>query len=541
MLAEIYPIKRLPRRFRTLSYMIPKGMAVERGTIVEIPFRTGTVFGVVASLRSEEASDRSFFAKPILKIFSPLVFSSAEVGWFEALAEELVLHAALPSFPKREKLTVKKVFGGKQLTIPADEILPLSETAKHMATLDRAFIFSLDLRRSAALISAYRKHCPDISIQIIAPHVRDAELLQTHLAHLSPFFLTGEETALKRFRIWKNYRESSNGILIGSRVAALLPHPKLGAVFLVRSSHRDQKQSNQNPRYDARHTASLLSKYLHARLFFLDAAPRTDDLLLFPEARFLRPLSLPQPSVADLVRERLVSPHPILSSTAVQTIFETLEKKKRVLCVYNKRGADNRAAVNILKHQFPKTSIVGLDKEIGLTKEAETADILVATQFYLESIFNPFDPDDFGLVVMLQADFPLFEKTCRALERTLDSAAEWQGAAHGMRAKFLLQSETPRLFSLFFDEPLAALKKDLEQRADYREPPCFRSLAIKPKQPDQKGLEQLRERIWRERPDAIVEKEMNGISVRVHPEAFRALHTLFSRIPDRFIIDTTAD
>ena len=546
MLAEVYPIKRLPRRFRTLAYAIPSGMAVGRGSVVKIPFRTGTVFGVVASIRAEEASDRTFFAKPMASLFPSLAFSPAEVSWFEALAQDMVqsvpslLHASLPAFPKREKAAARKTFEGRPLTIPADEVAALSEATAQMAALSRAFLFSPDLRRSAAIISAYRKLRPDIPIQVIAPHVRDAELLRASLAHLSPFFLTGEETPLKRFRTWAAYRESANGILIGSRLAALLPHPSLGAVFLIRSSHQDQKQADQNPRYNARLASELLSRHLKASLYFLDAAPRTDDLLLFPEAQFLRPLSLPNPTVADLAKERLVSPHPILTSTAMQAILETFGQGKRVLCIFNKRGADQKSVINILRRLFPKNTVAGLDKEIGATEETKRADILVATHYYLESVFDPFSPELFGLVLVLQADLPLFSQTCRSLEQALGSLAEWQGAAFAMRAGFAFQTESAALLTPFFDRPLAMLKKDLEQRADYQEPPCCRYLTLQAKEADPDGIARIRAQILRERPDAIIAEEQGGLTIRLHPQAFDALHTLFSRIPDRFIIDTTA-
>lgn len=604
MFSDIYPIKRLPRRFRALTYEIPDGMDARRGAVVQIPFRTGTVFGVISATRPKETIGGPFTLKPIIKIFPSILFSPMEMDWFEDLAKDLaqsvpsILYAAMPAFPKSETSDVETKMIGRPLTIPSDEAPLLAATAKHLTSLHRGFVFSSDLRRSAAIISAYRALRPSEPMLIIAPHVRDAGLLQSALSRLSPFFVSGEETTLKRFRAWVAYRKSADGVLIGSRVAALLPHPKIGTIFLVRSSHRDMKQSDQNPRYDARLAALLLSERANARVFFLDAAPRTDDLFFIRKEHFLRPFSLPQPVVADLSKERLVSPHPLLSSTVVQAIAETLEQKKRVLCVYNKRGVarqlscrdcgflflcpacqkalipyetklscpkcdkifehpltcpdchgarlaergtGNRAVVNALKRAFPGRSAALLDKETGETKETKTADMVVATQYYLEKIFDPFAPEAFGLVVMLQTDTALFSPTCRAIEQTFNSIAEWQGAAHGMRARFFLQTEHVSLITPFFQDPLAVLAKDLGQRADYHEPPCWRFVTIRPKKQNSSVMERLQTQILKERPDAIVGEEKNGFSLQVHPEAFRALLPLFSTISDDIIIDTSAD
>lgn len=604
MFSDIYPIKRLPRRFRALTYEIPDGMDVRRGAVVQIPFRTGTVFGVVAATQPKKVAGVSFTVKPIIKTFPSILFSSMEMDWFENLAKDLaqsvpsILYAAMPAFPKSETYDTETEMKGRPLTIPSDEAPLLAATAKRMTSICRGFAFSPDLRRSAAIISAYRTLRPSDPMLVIAPHVRDAGLLQSALARLSPFFLSGKETAIKRFRAWTAYRKSSNGVLIGSRVAALLPHPKIGTIFLVRSSHRDMKQSDQNPRYDARLAALLFSEHANASVFFLDAAPRTDDLFFIRKEHFLRPFSLPAPVIADLSKERLVSPHPLLSSTVVQGIIETLEQKKRVLCVYNKRGVarrlscrdcgflfmcnvcqkalipyetelscpkcgrvsehpltcpacqgarlaergiGNRAVANALRRAFPGRSIALLDKETGETKETKTADIVVTTQYYLEKIFDPFAQEAFGLVAALQTDSALFAPTCRAIEQTFNSIAEWQGAAYAMCARFFLQTEHASLIAPFFQDPLAVLAKDLEQRADYREPPCWRFVTIRPKKQNHAAMERLRTQILKERPDAVVGEEKNGFSLHLHSEAFHVLLPLFSTISDDIVIDTSAD
>ena len=64
------------------------------------------------------------------------------------------------------------------------------------------------------------------------------------------------------------------GVLIGTRLAALLPHPNLETIFLVRSSHSNHQQADQNPRYDSRRLAELSG----ANIVNLDVLPGLEDL-----------------------------------------------------------------------------------------------------------------------------------------------------------------------------------------------------------------------------------------------------------------------
>lgn len=124
MIAEIYPIMRMPRHVRVFDYAIPETLHhLKRGDVVVIPFRETDVLGVIASVKARAAT--KFRLKAIARHDTRIQFSDTELSFFESLAQELaqsvssILYSSLPEFPKR--LTVKPLpnLPSAALTIPS--------------------------------------------------------------------------------------------------------------------------------------------------------------------------------------------------------------------------------------------------------------------------------------------------------------------------------------------------------------------------------------------------------------------------------------
>jgi len=124
MVAEIYPLQRLPRRFRVFDYLVPEGVTVSRGSIVRISLRGRVSLGVVANVK--ETIEAGIKAKPIDGVLETSL-TEREMDAYESIAADIVqspsslLHAAIPSPPKRSSLPLAKgeIEGVASLRIPS--------------------------------------------------------------------------------------------------------------------------------------------------------------------------------------------------------------------------------------------------------------------------------------------------------------------------------------------------------------------------------------------------------------------------------------
>ena len=272
---------------------------------------------------------------------------------------------------------------------------------------------------------------------------------------LSPFVLTGEEDGKKRFDVWKLFRTQKTGLMIGTKTALFTIGSNVTSLFIVRANHKHHGQHEQNPYYDVRRIAKLYSDATQTNIFHLDVMPKTDDLLNFHPSSILGSLhETPYAQLIDLISEKMEkTPCSFLPYRTLELIRESLDEKKPVLCVLNKinksthiecancqttlqclscknilfengsllqcvrcgktepkynncpicqkklflqKGVSNIVLVNELQKQFPNASICLLDK--NHPSQNILTDIVVATNYYLETVYDAFEPNLFGLV-----------------------------------------------------------------------------------------------------------------------------------------------
>lgn len=599
MIAEVYPVKRMPRRFGVFDYEVPEGMDIARGSFVYVPFRAAEMMGVVA--RVKEGGGRGIELKRVRAIVPNLSLGDEELGLLERLAFDLaqsvpaLLHAALPR-PVRESALRTRTTSGLSLTIPAREAPSITLLASHLGQRSEAFVSVPDLKRSAAVVATYAREHADEPIMVLLPNVRDVRLVAGRLAKFDPLVVTGEESDGDRFRAWSAWRKRG-GMLVGTRTAALWTNPKTGAVFVLRSGHPNHKSEDRNPRLNARDAARLIAEEFHARLIRMDVAPSTDDMRSCASGSLLGGDWRPQTTVLDMTTERTGSPQPFLAQTTVRRIEDTLAARRRVICVYNRRGVSrrlqcgdcqyrfpcpkcnlgfvvyqhvvrchhcghteplplfcprcrgkkltpkgfgNRTVAAALQTLYPEATVACIEKGTDAVA-GDRSDILVVTRHYLENVYDPFDPPDVGLVVELDADLPLYEPTYRATEQTLIGIEEWRGVAFGCRADLLVQTEVPELFRLLLTEPRRMLEDDLKTREAYGQPPFRRKMSVdvrtdEPRERDI-ALRALAERIASVAPKTT-SAPSETLELSVPPDEEQAVLRAFSTLDDRYIIDT---
>ncbi|HBR81021.1 MAG: Primosomal protein N' [Candidatus Uhrbacteria bacterium GW2011_GWE2_45_35] len=535
LIAEIYPIQRLPRRFSAFDYLVPEGLKLERGFFVRIPFRNQEIIGVVKELH-ERFSPRQGL-KEVLGVLDIPPLAETELEIFEWLGKDLaqgvsaILNAAIPVIPKRN------------ISLPVIPALPLkirtSETSaiqRALQTIDlqrRAFISSPDLPQMAALAAAYLHAHPKDRIVILLPGAREAEVLAPYFVSFGLSVISGEKTEGRCFLAWNDFRRGQTRVLLGTRLAALLLPASVDAVFVFRSGHESHKQRDRNPRYDVREIALEFQKRNACRLYFLDTMPRADDLATFEKEQIFIEHPEPRPYFVNTQNERPMSPHPLISWTLDGSIQDCLKNNRRILCFYNRkgkasslrcaecgysfpcpvcggiftvyetsirchhcdrveplclscpnchgvklneRGFGNQTVKQALEKQFPGVTVSLIDRA---KQEDDSAQILLVTSYYFESHRQLFARGNFGLVANLDADLPLLDPGFRSFENALRAVEDLRGLARREQAVFIVQTRNPDIFLPYYNNPQACLMNELELRQAYQVPPYVRWLRLK--------------------------------------------------------------
>ncbi|MFA6131583.1 MAG: hypothetical protein WC702_00745 [Patescibacteria group bacterium] len=604
-IAEIYPIQRLPRRFSAFDYLVPEKMKLRRGFFAVIPWRNQKIIGVVKEIH-ERFSPRTGL-KEVIEVLNIPPFDEAELELYEWLGKDLaqsipsVLNAAIPTRPKRAVSPLS--IAALPLKIRASEAPAVQRVLQTIESQRKAFISVPDLPRMAALAAAFLHAHPKDHIVILTPGVREVEALAPYFIGFKASIITGSETAGHRFDAWDNFRRGKTRVLIGTRLTALLLPAVADAIFVFRSGHESHKSWDRNPRYDARDIALKFQKKTDCRLYFLDTAPRADDLVTFSEEQIFIEHPEPRPLFVSLNDERPMSEHPLISWTLDGAINDCLKNNRRVLCFYNRKGkatmlrcADcgqgflcpvcqgvftvyptsirchhcgraepipitcpkcsgvrlnekgfgNQTVKQALIKQFPEATVSLIDQE---QQEDEKAQILLTTSFYLESQRDFFVRGNFGLIVNLDADLPLLDPGFRSFENGLRSLEDLRGLAIREQALFIAQTRSPEIFSAYYDNPLACLYKELELRRSYQVPPFVRWIRLKIRDPEELRAEMELKGVIETIKTLVgvtvfpVECEKGrgcSVSIAVDPSAITEVLEKLSALPDRVVIDTNA-
>lgn len=608
MIAEVYPLKKMPRKSRFFDYQVPSNLKIERGMMVKIPFRSNELFGIVAKVKDKPL--RGIKLKPITDCYKQIKLREEELSFFEHISKEMaqsvssILNHALPTPYKRESTNVENQIFGAVLTIPSSEAINISRIVKNLKERKQAFVFSPDIKRTAAAIASYIRETENQKCVILAPNIIDAKQLAKHLHGFDPILVTGDESQGKRFHSFETFHSINKGLMIGTKPALFLIDSFVTTIFIVKSSHKNHGQHERNPRFDVREIAKQYAEKFATNLFFFDVMPRVDDLLSFSKINILGTSTNTDVEIVRMELERIHAPHPAFSITVLKAIEESINNNKPVLCVYNKKGKALRLKCNecktsiqcsaclnavavhksvvycvrckktdpipincsncksaklfeqgfgndsietALKELFPDLVISKIDKES--TEFNPSAHIYLSTSYFLENHFNPFKPKKFGAVILLDADSPLYRGSFRALEETLYETDSWRSVAHANRARFLLQTNSPALFEEYFSQPYEMLFKELETRYSYHQPPYFRWATIVFEQTEIRKAEIetniLTQNIQRIAPTVKIRKKQikenkYALDLCALEEEFQLLLDFFMTLPDHYIIDTNA-
>lgn len=149
----------------------------------------------------------------------------------------------------------------------------------------------------------------------------------------------------ERYDVWQKLYKNEIKILAGARSAVFAPLKNIGLIIIDEEHENAYKQTNPNPRYDARTVAQKLSEFHNCPLLLGSATPdvatyyraeNSNNLFEMPNRFNNAPVA--KTSVINMQNNSKQAYHGIISVQLQKAIEETLEKGLQVILLINRRG-----------------------------------------------------------------------------------------------------------------------------------------------------------------------------------------------------------
>ena len=149
----------------------------------------------------------------------------------------------------------------------------------------------------------------------------------------------------EKYDEWRRIVRGEVSIVIGARSAIFAPLTNVGVIIIDEEHSDSYKQSDPNPRYNAKEIAILRSKYHNCSVVLGSATPSLEVMARAKKGVFkllnlpnrVNGKSLPEVDIIDMNNEMKKSKGHF-SLKLISSIEECLEKKEQVILLLNRRG-----------------------------------------------------------------------------------------------------------------------------------------------------------------------------------------------------------
>ncbi|MFH1207862.1 MAG: primosomal protein N' [Patescibacteria group bacterium] len=356
MFAEVILSQRFPKYLGIFDYQVPESLAgqIKTGQLVQIPFRNAMREGVVIRLKSQSIAGKTI--KSLDKIKNTIPVLTAEqlslAEWLSAhyfVSVGSVIKMILPPIPIRKGKSpdIKLI---KTAAIQTDHVIQKNVQA-FIYSKNKHWLYSPTVANEArAFVKQFLQSASGTTL-IVVPTIPDIESLRTLLP------ANGADPAVifhgglgkhDHYLAYESVRAKSCRIIIGTKLSLFLPFHGLQYVLLTQSENRNHKQSDQNPRYDARTVALKLSELHRAKTLFCSHAPAVEQHQSLKDGSWsslaAQPAAAKPYLIVDMREERKKRASRILSESLIKEMRASLARKQSVFLYVNRRGSSSSVA-----------------------------------------------------------------------------------------------------------------------------------------------------------------------------------------------------
>jgi len=468
---SIIPLLKLPRNLGVFDYIVPDDINLQPYQLVKIPWRSKIIYGLVLTT-PQVAKKTTYTLKTILSVASPeklAVKTQAELiailGKQYLTAPSLWWKQILPSIQKK-KTSFKAWHEFSNLEQEKNNYIKPELNSDNFELIMNNSIADLyqTILRKINLTQTQLILCPDLeTIKILLEKLPRNFQKKVAIFHKN---LSKSEYTKNYFKVLHN----EANIIIGTRIAILLPFQKLHKILVCKADDYSFKSTDQNPRYWALEALPLMHKLYGSQISYLSLSPRVETYAFFKKNKYLvkngqKKLDV---KIIDLNQEINNQNYSTLSLPLEEAITSQLQTGNKILLIINRKnfskqlvckdcnwsplcphclrtvtiidestlfcqlcnlsvhtpvscanchgeklkykGITNQSFTQTLKKQFPHAPISFLDSENTMSKP--DTQIYVATKYFL-----PFINSQFGLIAFIQTDNELTNKDFRSFER----------------------------------------------------------------------------------------------------------------------------
>lgn len=327
MIVRIIPRLRLPAAFAALDYEAPEGTAV--GDLVEIPFRTRTILGVVEEVLTHSEHDA---LRSVMGIVLANWCTADHLAQWKLLAhadEKNLTHVLCTLLPRTYRAGAIPEIAPTPMSLPQEIATQATAIVREVSGVATSAA-ACDERTALAVAVALRKKITG-PLLVLVPRVRDAAITASALATVDPsvMLLTGATPDSARSGIITAWRAGARRTLVGTRSCALLPSAPSPTTLVLHAANDEHQESRRPPFFDAR-------SLVHAPILFLDDLPRLEELGR-AQTTIIPPLATPVTIIGSRKKEEREA-HPLLSTSLLQGLEETFAAGRGALVLVNHKG-----------------------------------------------------------------------------------------------------------------------------------------------------------------------------------------------------------
>lgn len=330
MFAQVVPLRRMPRALPVLDYRVPPDMHVYPGSLVRIPFRKKTNFGVVLTTMGTSKVTRG--VQEITSVVFPHLISLQQLTLTKEIAQQyatplpVVLAACAPPLQPRKL---------KDIILKPPLNLPLIKGEK--IKFERRYLWYRDAREKKQW---FGEHWPqnDKQTLIIVPekwHLREWEdIVGPHT------IITGDLSPKQYFERYFEIRTGTTSIVLGTKNALFTPFRNLKHVIVDFEHSPHHKNWDQAPRYHARDVAIRLAELWHCPVTIMSHTPSVESAATLANHSFMRSAHEQQKiAIVDIAEEHKKKNFGVLSDYAAEALGRAMEMRKDVFFLVHRRGA----------------------------------------------------------------------------------------------------------------------------------------------------------------------------------------------------------
>lgn len=453
MYVTVIPAVRSIRGKDEFIYAVPSDTVPQVGQIVEIPWRSQIVPGIIWKTNVPKPK----FPTKDISAYTDQMLPESYVRWIEWFSEYYYIaksHVAkmiIPERPRRSGTVQIDPLPRHTIAVSKDRVPVIQDVVTQLVSTTET-IQTILYARSTEAVAVVRGVLRSTKqrIAIIVAEEHELEQWAAALYQLNPVMIHSRLGKHAMYNAWHGALTNSARVYIGTKRLSVFPLQQFDTVIVIDPENKAHKQWDLNPRYSVPRVVQAQLKDTKTKLVFFTQSPPVELIAMGTPVNTLlcNDLVVPAVTLIDMTSERFDYNQSLLSRSAWQrcaqdaTIFLWLNKKGSgsfLICktcdelladIHTtrcskcrgidlvKRGLGTTSLTSLLRKQFPERHVIELTKDTGNVHIPYDAHPIIVGTIYAEQQLEWKRVDT---IIVVSIDHMLSQPEFRASEVALQT------------------------------------------------------------------------------------------------------------------------